>query len=182
MHSGLKKRIRDLKDVMNMKNALTDYWGIQNNDNSNISFKVKVFEYSKKAKVKAKVKFDIHYTNYNAINGNTINFMNKYVKKIFTSLPLEICDEILSYVYVSIDIKTELIMTDSYPFRPLIWRLNDVQHNLDSNYNLHAYYQYIIDSHNKQNKKRHAPSSSILSELLYMISLINNFEDIVGCV
>jgi len=65
-------------------------------------------------------------------------------------LPEEINKIINSYLSDDINIKIKIKYLDNYPYHAPIWRLEEIEHNINLNIhlNLEDYMEYLIDNHN----------------------------------
>jgi hypothetical protein len=95
--------------------------------------------------------FTVHM---NLVKSNELEVSFTYKKTFpfidFKVLPIEISDIVHSYTSGYICIKANILYTSEYPFKQPIWKLINVDHNVQSNINLTEYYEYLIKKHNDQ--------------------------------
>ena len=82
-----------------------------------------------------------------------------------------------SYNHNYIRITLHIEFPESYPFKPQIWHLVDVEHNLCISYNLREYYDRITKNHNEQYAAIcWSPAIDIQHDILYFIERIHHFD------
>jgi len=97
----------------------------------------------------------------------------------FGKLPPELSSLIHSYRKDRISIMINILYTAEYPFKPPIWSLLDVKHNIKSPIDLSEYYSYLIGNHNEQYGIDWSPAINYDIDILNFIQKINHFEYIV---
>jgi len=156
--------------VNNLKKlSIENYFGIDTNDNNS---KLRIFmsklKKSNLIKKPTKITLHIHFFKYE----NVFNFNN---------LPIEIIREIKEYGNHYIDMKIDICFPRNYPFVEPLWCLKSIKHNikLEQPLNIKDYYNYIIDNHNKINKKNWSAATKIESDILEFLRKINHFDYLV---
>ena len=95
-------------------------------------------------------------------------------------LPYEINVLISEFLPSTMSLKMLISYGDNYPFSGgPSWRLLECNDKLTGLHNIHLYYEYIVDCHNKSNISNNwSPAITFDKDILSFIVKINNFEDI----
>ena len=87
------------------------------------------------------------------------------------------------YLPQTIYLKFKIFYSDDYPFtQGPIWSLLECNDYLTSYNNISKYYKYLVDSHNVLNSSNSwSPAISIEKDILYFITKLNKFENLIYC-
>ena len=110
----------------------------------------------------------------------TISYYSTQEFSKIKGLPFEINCLIHSYLYNKIEIHILIAYPNNYPFVPPIWSFIHVNHNLKTLLDLHEYYKYLIDGHNRKHEKDWSPIIRPCQNILEFIKQINHFEYILS--
>ena len=116
------------------------------------------------------------------IKYKTTTIFNIKKHNIF-ELPREINNLISEYLPQTIYLKFKIFYSDDYPFtQGPIWSLLECNDYLTSYNNISKYYKYLVDSHNVLNSSNSwSPAISIEKDILYFITKLNKFENLIYC-
>jgi hypothetical protein len=160
MTSNLNLETRFNYFVEKFKNtSIENYFNIINIDNEK--------------KEKVNITFNIK-NNYIYLN---IYFFKNYNFYNILQLPDEINKEIYHYYnfdYIKLNLK--IYYSHQYPFKPPIWVMVDLKHNIEIPIDLLKYYTEIISYHNNLNHKQWSPSINIHHDILDFVQKINHFD------
>jgi len=155
MNINIERRITSFEKFCH-NNPLEQYYGIQNNNNTQLKIK-------HVRKEPNKIELNIQF--------------EKYQHYDFIHLPEEINNLISEYCTTIIYIRLEIFFPDNYPFMQPNYSFVKVKHNISNPpINIEEYYKYIIDNHNKQYEINWSPAITIGVDILYFIQRINHFE------
>jgi hypothetical protein len=143
---------------------LHEYFGIPSTKEDKISISLKIKETDKT------IYLQIIYS-HDGFNLNDHNILE---------LPSEINNIIHSYLSCYIEINTNILYIDTYPFSPPQWNLLSVINKSSSRINLHEYYEYIVKCHNSQYSINWSPAIIIEKDILFFITRINLFQEILN--
>lgn len=133
-----------------------EYMGIKNN-NSNI-FRVIV------EKIDSEIIVKINYVLYR----------NYYIN----NLPTEINRLISSYSIEYIKVVQKIECNDEYPFKPLLWKLENVRCNIKNPFTsmgMLEYFKYLTELHNNSYKMYWSPAIHLDKDILTNVVRINNY-------
>ena len=101
-------------------------------------------------------------------------------KHTIKELPIEINYLISEYLPCEINLTYMIMYSGDYPFKPPVWSLVSCDERLASCLkNAQEYYEYITDNHNNTNALSWSPAICIDVDILFYISRINHFENIM---
>ena len=161
--SIFNRRVTNLCSNINIQN-LQEYFGIPTTKEDKISISLKIKEDDKKIDLQI---IYIH-EDFNLKESNILD------------LPSEINNIIHSYLSCYIEINTNILYLDTYPFSPPQWNLSSVINKSSYRINLHEYYEYSVNCHNSQYSINWSPAIIIEKDILFFITRINNFQEILN--
>jgi ubiquitin-protein ligase len=151
MTSIINRRFTEFNHSIEKHGSVTKYFGIPGDIDINYS------------KVGTKMQLDIRFFK----KGEPFNF----------NLPIEMVQLITAYSNHFIDISLDIVFPRDYPFRPPVWRLKEVKHNIKiGSLDVDEYYENIVKNHNRQHKRSWSPATCIEKDILYFIQRVNHFE------
>jgi ubiquitin-protein ligase len=118
--------------------------------------------------------------NYSRTTTMSMQLDIRFVKKgepFNFNLPIELIRLISSYSDHYVDISVKILFPKSYPFRPPVWLLKEVKHNIKhESLDIKKYYKHIVHNHNTEYGRYWYPSMSIEKNILMFIERVNHFE------
>lgn len=150
------RRVYRLDQLSHNNHSLENYYDIKNTHNH----KLKITHIRSEIN---KLELHIYFENYRRYD--------------FANLPEELSLIICEYIPTVIFIRVEICFPNDYPYKPPIYSMINIDHNVSNPpINLEDYYKYIIDNHNEQYKHYWTPVLLIEKDILDFIRKVNHFE------
>ena len=159
------KNLLEIDETENTISNLQNYIGLNDYDPKKGAFSISIEKISGKHAVQLNMKY----------TSNPFDLKKYNIK----DLPYEVNCLIYEFLPETIELKMMICYDDSYPFSGPSWELLECNDKLTGTNNIQAYYNYIIECHNKTNSSTNwSPAICIEKDILLFITKINNFEDI----